>query len=50
MKHLKTIRTIALGAALLAMSAMPKSAEAAVTQSGTTTVTVTMPEYLVLHY
>jgi hypothetical protein len=29
---------------------MPSSAKSAVIQSGTTTVTVTMPEYLVLHY
>jgi hypothetical protein len=47
---LNSLRSLALGAALLGTCVMPSSAKAAVSQSGTTTVTVTMPEYLVLHY
>ncbi|NTU45160.1 MAG: hypothetical protein HGA99_10345 [Chlorobiaceae bacterium] len=51
MKNSKSLRTLALGAALLGLSVMPSSVMAApVSQSGTTTTTVTMPEYLVLHY
>jgi len=50
MKNNKAIRALALGALLLGLSAMPSSAGATVTQAGTTTATVSMPEYLVLHY
>jgi hypothetical protein len=47
---LNALRSIVLGAALTGIGAMPSSARAAVSQSGVTAVTVTMPEYLVLHY
>ncbi|NTW68807.1 MAG: hypothetical protein HGB23_03025 [Chlorobiaceae bacterium] len=51
MRNNKAIRTIALGAALLGLCSISPSANAApVSQSGTTTTTVTMPEYMVLHY
>jgi hypothetical protein len=53
MKNLKSIRSLALGAALLGVCGIPSAAQAVPSvesQSGKTNVTVTMPEYLVLHY
>lgn len=57
MKHLKTIRIIAFAAALCGVWGVPSSASASddhhsdsVSRSGRSTVTVKMPEYLVLHY
>jgi hypothetical protein len=53
MKNLKSIRSLAIGAALLGVCGTPASAHAVPSgesQSGKTNVTVTMPEYLVLHY
>ena len=49
-KPLNSLRSIALAAALLGTCVMPSSAKAVVSQSGVTNVTVSMPEYLVLHY